>query len=69
MKNINWTIITDASAGAMALESGEIDYYYKVSNADFKHLSELPNLQSKIDEKGFGYLILPLIQQMDRLRM
>ena len=54
MKNINWTIITDASAGAMALESGEIDYYYKVSNADFKHLSELPNLQSKIDEKGFG---------------
>ena len=38
----------------MALESGEIDYYYKVSNADFKHLSELPNLQSKVDEKGFG---------------
>lgn len=54
MKYINWTIITDPSAGAMALESGEIDYYYKISNPDFKHLSELPNLQSKVDEKGFG---------------
>ena len=44
MKYINWTIITDSSAGAMALEAGEIDYYYAVSKADFAHLAELPNL-------------------------
>lgn len=54
MKHINWTIITDSSAGAMALEAGEIDYYYAVSKADFSHLAELPNLESVVEERGFG---------------
>ena len=54
MKYINWTIITDSSAGAMALEAGEIDYYYAVSKADFAHLAELPNLHSEVEERGFG---------------
>ena len=54
MKYINGTIITDASAGAMALEAGEIEYYYAVSKADFAHLAELPNLHSEVEERGFG---------------
>lgn len=54
MKYIEWTLIADASAGAMALESGEVDYYYGLSKADIKHLQELPNMQSKTEERGFG---------------
>ena len=38
----------------MALEAGEIDYYYAVSKADFAHLAELPNLHSEVEERGFG---------------
>ncbi|MBS6952811.1 MAG: ABC transporter substrate-binding protein [Enterocloster asparagiformis] len=54
MKNINWTIITDASAGAMALEAGEIDYYYGLSKADYAHLAEMPNLTTVVENRGFG---------------
>lgn len=54
MKYINWTIITDASAGAMALESGEVDYYYGLAKADFDHLMALPNLTTVIDDRAFG---------------
>ena len=54
MKYINWTIITDASAGAMALESGEIDYYYGLAKSDLPHLKEVPSLTYFVDENGFG---------------
>lgn len=54
LKYFDCAIITDASSAALALEAGEIDYYYQIGVTDYKHLSELPNLTTVEETRSFG---------------
>lgn len=48
IKKVTSTILGDASAGALALEEGLIDYFPSVATSDIQHLSTLDNLHVEI---------------------
>lgn len=54
IKNVIWTIVSDASAGAMAVEAGELDYYYRIGIADYRHMDSLDNVACTFVKDGYG---------------
>lgn len=48
IQNVNSVIVGDASAGALALEQGTIDYFPSVSTTDFEYLSTLSNVHTEL---------------------
>lgn len=53
-KNVEATLITDQSAGAIALEEGTLDYYYGIQNNDLLHLANVPTVKIYTSEQGVG---------------
>lgn len=54
IKNVEATLITDQSSGAIALENGTLDYYYGTQNNDINHLKNVPTLKVYTAEDGVG---------------
>ncbi len=54
IKNITATLITDQSAGAIALENGSLDYYYGIQNSDINQLAKVPTLKVYEQKDGVG---------------
>lgn len=52
--NVEATLITDQSSGAIALENGSIDYYYGTQNNDIEHLKKVPTLKVYTAKDGVG---------------
>lgn len=54
IKNVEATLITDQSSGAIALENGTLDYYYGTQNNDIEHLRKVPTLKVYTASDGVG---------------
>ena len=53
-KTVEATLITDQSAGAIALEEGTLDYYYGLQNNDLLHLADNPDIAIYECDGGVG---------------
>jgi peptide/nickel transport system substrate-binding protein len=54
IKNVTVVLITDQSAGAIALETGSLDTYYGIQESDARHMSEVKSLKVHNQMSGAG---------------